>query len=93
MIAGGKTFNSFFGIDFAAGAILTLAIVVFYTFFGGFKAVCITDALQGTLMFLVLILIPIVSYLALNIPSDSSFFNEVAKLITIILIFFTINHF
>lgn len=79
MIAGGKTFNSFFGIDFAAGAILTLAIVVFYTFFGGFKAVCITDALQGTLMFLVLILIPIVSYLALNIPSDSSFFNEVAK--------------
>lgn len=79
MIAGGKTFNSFFGIDFVAGAILTLAIVVFYTFFGGFKAVCITDALQGTLMFLVLILIPIVSYLALNIPSDSSFFNEVAK--------------
>lgn len=79
MIAGGKTFNSFFGLDFAAGAILTLAIVVFYTFFGGFKAVCITDALQGTLMFLVLILIPIVSYLALNIPSDSSFFNEVAK--------------
>ena len=79
MIAGGKTFNSFFGIDFAAGAILTLAIVVFYTFFGGFKAVCITDALQGTLMSLVLILIPIVSYLALNIPSDSSFFNEVAK--------------
>ena len=79
MIAGGKTFNSFFGLDFAAGAILTLAIVVFYTFFGGFKAVCITDALQGTLMFLVLILIPIVSYLALNIPRDSSFFNEVAK--------------
>lgn len=79
MIAGGKTFNSFFGLDFAAGAILTLAIVVFYTFFGGFKAVCITDALQGTLMFLVLILIPIVSYLALDIPSDSSFFNEVAK--------------
>lgn len=79
MIAGGKTFNSFFGLDFAAGAILTLAIVVFYTFFGGFKAVCITDALQGTLMFLVLILIPIVSYLALNIPSDSSFFNEVAE--------------
>lgn len=79
MIAGGKTFNSFFGLDFAAGAILTLAIVVFYTFFGGFKAVCITDALQGTLMFLVLILIPIVSYSALNIPNDSSFFNEVAK--------------
>ena len=79
MIAGGKTFNSFFGLDFAAGAILTLAIVVFYTFFGGFKAVCITDALQGTLMFLVLILIPIVSYSALSIPNDSSFFNEVAK--------------
>lgn len=80
MISGGKTFQAFFGLDFTTGAIFTLAIVVFYTFFGGFKAVCITDVFQGLLMFLVLILIPLISYLALNIPSDSSFFKEVAKL-------------
>lgn len=80
IIAGGKTFNSFFGLDFSVGAVTTLLIVVFYTFFGGFKAVCITDAFQGTLMFLVLVLIPTVAYFSLNIPADSSFFNEVLKL-------------
>ena len=37
IIAGGKTFESFFGMPFAWGAALTLLIVVFYTFFGGFK--------------------------------------------------------
>ncbi|RAZ45248.1 sodium:solute symporter family transporter, partial [Campylobacter hyointestinalis] len=68
IIAGGKTFESFFGLNFSLGAIFTLFIVVFYTFFGGFKAVCLTDAFQGTLMFLVLVLIPVVAFLNLNIP-------------------------
>ena len=79
IIAGGKTFESFFGLSFTTGAIATICIVVFYTFFGGFKAVCITDAFQGTLMFLVLVLIPISAYLALDIPADSSFVAEMSK--------------
>lgn len=79
IIAGGKTFESFFGLSFFTGAILTLLIVVFYTFFGGFKAVCLTDAFQGTLMFLVLILVPVAGYFALEIPADSSFFKELTK--------------
>ncbi|AGZ82064.1 sodium/proline symporter PutP [Campylobacter fetus] len=79
IIAGGKTFESFFGLNFSLGAIFTLFIVVFYTFFGGFKAVCLTDAFQGTLMFLVLVLIPVVAFLNLNTPSDSSFFTELSK--------------
>ncbi|AII15092.2 Na+/proline symporter [Campylobacter iguaniorum] len=79
IIAGGKTFGSFFGIDFYYGAIFTLCIVVFYTFFGGFKAVCLTDAFQGTLMLFVLVLIPVVGFLSLNIPEGSSFFGEIAK--------------
>ncbi|MBQ9292522.1 MAG: sodium/proline symporter PutP [Campylobacter sp.] len=79
IIAGGKTFESFFGLSFTTGAIATICIVVFYTFFGGFKAVCITDAFQGTLMFLVLVLIPISAYLALDIPTDSSFVAEMSK--------------
>ena len=79
IIAGGKTFESFFGLSFTTGAIATICIVVFYTFFGGFKAVCITDAFQGTLMFLVLVLIPISAYLALDIPTGSSFVAEMSK--------------
>lgn len=80
IIAGGKSFESFFGLPFYMGAILTLGIVVLYTFFGGFKAVCLTDAFQGSLMFIVLILIPVVAFMNLEIPSNSSFFSEVKSL-------------
>ncbi len=76
IIAGGKTFDSFFGLDFATGAVLTLFIVVIYTFFGGFRAVCLTDAFQGLLMFIVLLIVPIAAYLAL--PTD--FFDELNRL-------------
>ncbi|MSN96615.1 sodium/proline symporter PutP [Campylobacter sp. FMV-PI01] len=79
IIAGGKTFESFFGLSFVAGAFFTLFIVVFYTFFGGFRAVCLTDSFQGILMFLVLVLIPLVAYFSLKIPADSNFFAEVLK--------------
>ena len=79
IIAGGKSFESFFGLDFKVGAVFTLAIVVFYTFFGGFRAVCITDAFQGSLMFLVLVLVPTVGFLNLNLPDSTSFWSKVAK--------------
>ena len=79
IIAGGKTFESFFGLEYFYGAIATLCIVVFYTFFGGFKAVCLTDAFQGALMLLVLVLIPLVGFISLDIPAGSSFFGEIAK--------------
>ena len=79
IIAGGKSFESFFGLDFKFGAIFTLAIVVFYTFFGGFRAVCITDAFQGMLMFLVLVAVPVVAFCNLNLPDGAAFWSEVAK--------------
>ena len=80
IIAGGKTFESFFGLKFAYGAVFTLVIVVFYTFFGGFKAVSITDAFQGLLMFCVLVSIPVVAYLNLDLPSDTNLLKEISKL-------------
>ncbi|WP_149723488.1 sodium/proline symporter PutP [Campylobacter concisus] len=80
IIAGGKTFESFFGIGFKYGAIFTLCIVVFYTFFGGFKAVSITDAFQGLLMFCVLVSIPVVAYLNLDLPSDTNLIKEISRL-------------
>lgn len=79
IIAGGKTFESFFGINFIYGAIFTLGVVIVYTFFGGFKAVCETDAFQGMLMFCILILIPIFAYFNVDIPQGSSFIGELEK--------------
>ncbi len=60
MVAGGKLFESAFGLDYHFGLILTSLVVVLYTFLGGFLAVSLTDFVQGTIMVLALILVPIV---------------------------------
>lgn len=59
MVAGGKFFESSFGYDYFTGLLIVSAVVVGYTLFGGFLAVSYTDALQGLIMFLALILVPV----------------------------------
>lgn len=60
MVAGGKFFESSFGLDYHMGLILVSAVVIAYTLFGGFLAVSYTDFVQGLIMFLALILVPTV---------------------------------
>lgn len=63
LVAGGKLFESVFGLDYTvAVAVGTLAIVS-YTLFGGFLAVSWTDLVQGLLMAAALVIVPV---LALN---------------------------
>ena len=59
MVSGGKFFDSSFGYDYHTGLLIVSAVVVAYTLFGGFLAVSYTDSLQGLIMFLALILVPI----------------------------------
>ena len=59
MVAGGKFFESSFGYSYHTGLLVVSAVVVAYTLFGGFLAVSYTDSLQGLIMFLALILVPI----------------------------------
>ena len=66
MVAGGKLFQSAFGADYAFGLWLTAGVVVVYTFFGGFLAVSLTDFVQGVIMFVALVLVPIVALVALG---------------------------
>jgi len=47
-------------MDYATGLWVTSLVVVFYTFVGGFLAVSLTDAVQGTIMVIALLLIPAV---------------------------------
>jgi len=56
--AAGKAFNAVFGIDYVTGVLIGAAIVVLYTFTGGFRAVAWTDLLQGLLMVLALVFLP-----------------------------------
>lgn len=61
MVSGGKLFESAFGMTYLTGVLVTGTVVVFYTFIGGFLAVSLTDFVQGTIMVLALITIPLVA--------------------------------
>jgi sodium/proline symporter len=58
-VAGGKLFNTAFGLDYHFSLFLTAGIVVFYTLMGGFAAVCWTDLFQGFLMFFSILIVPV----------------------------------
>ena len=45
--AGGKLFNSVFGVDYHVALAIGAAVILIYTFMGGFMAVCVTDFIQG----------------------------------------------
>nr|WP_111495867.1 sodium/proline symporter PutP [Marinobacter bohaiensis] len=61
LVAGGKLFETVFGIDYTNAVIIGTVAVVSYTFFGGFLAVVWTDVIQGLLMFAALLLVPIMA--------------------------------
>jgi len=64
LVAAGKLFDSMFDkITYHQAILIGGAIIVVYTFLGGFLAVCWTDLFQGTLMFLAILIIPIVAYI------------------------------
>jgi SSS family solute:Na+ symporter/sodium/proline symporter len=61
IVAGGKLFESSFGLNYEVGLYVTAGVVVAYTFFGGFLAVSLTDFVQGCIMFVALVLVPVVA--------------------------------
>lgn len=61
VVAGGKLFDAAFGLDYRLGLYVTAGVVVLYTLMGGFMAVSITDFVQGTIMFIALIMVPLVA--------------------------------
>ncbi len=70
MVAGGKYFESTFQGDYLTGMIIVAAVTVAYTFIGGFLAVSYTDAVQGVIMFISLLIVPIMALLALDNPGE-----------------------
>ncbi|MCB9228677.1 MAG: sodium/proline symporter PutP [Deltaproteobacteria bacterium] len=61
LIAGGKLFEEVFGLPYETAVLIGMLSVVVYTLFGGFLAVSLTDVIQGLLMSLALLLVPIYS--------------------------------
>ena len=65
-VAGGKLFNTIFGIPYEYALLLGAFVVVFYTFVGGFLAVCWTDFIQGVMMFFAIIIVPVTAAITLG---------------------------
>ncbi|ASG05971.1 sodium/proline symporter PutP [Vibrio anguillarum] len=59
LVAGGKLFETVFGLDYSTAVIIGTICVVSYTLFGGFLAVSWTDLVQGLLMAAALMIVPI----------------------------------
>ncbi len=66
LTAGGKLFSSVFSIDYKIALTIGAVVILTYTFLGGFLAVCTTDFIQGTLMLIGLLIIPILAYILLK---------------------------
>lgn len=66
LVGGGKLFASAFGQNYLVGVWLTAAVVLAYTMFGGFLAVSLTDFVQGCIMVVALVLMPIVALMNLG---------------------------
>ncbi|MBH0231421.1 sodium/proline symporter PutP [Halobacillus yeomjeoni] len=61
MVAGAKLFEASFELSYTQALWIGAIVTISYTFLGGFLAVSWTDFVQGILMFLALIAVPIVA--------------------------------
>jgi sodium/proline symporter len=66
LASGGKLFHTVFGIPYQTALLIGAAVILIYTFMGGFLAVCTTDFIQGTLMLIALLTVPIIAYAAVS---------------------------
>ncbi|PPF74723.1 MULTISPECIES: sodium/proline symporter PutP [unclassified Pseudoclavibacter] len=66
MVAGGVFFEGSFGGDYLVGMLLVTGVTLLYTLFGGFLGASFTDVVQGLMMMLALVLIPVVAIFTLG---------------------------
>ena len=64
MVSSGKAFSSFLGMKYETGVVVGGIFIIAYTFVGGYKAVSYTDVVQGVLMLVGLIAVPVAAVFA-----------------------------
>ncbi|EEM17996.1 Osmoregulated proline transporter [Bacillus pseudomycoides DSM 12442] len=65
-VSGAVLFENSFGLNYHVGLLIVGSVVVAYTLFGGFLAVSWTDFVQGIIMVVALILVPVVTIMNVN---------------------------
>jgi solute:Na+ symporter, SSS family len=81
LVAGGKLFETAFELSYQVGIVATVSIVVIYTVMGGFLAVSISDFVQGIIMLIALIAVPVMTFNQLELSPfnvNSSALNQEA---------------
>nr|WP_295611285.1 sodium/proline symporter PutP [uncultured Terrisporobacter sp.] len=58
-VSGAKLFSTVFNLNYNVALLIAVLVVVSYTFAGGFFAVCWTDLVQGILMFMAIVIVPV----------------------------------
>lgn len=86
MVSGGVFFESSFGIDYKVGLFIVAGVTIAYTLFGGFLAVSYTDFLQGLMMLIALLLVPIIGIFFTGGPAET--FNTIQAVDPTLLDFF-----
>ncbi|MBY4675573.1 sodium/proline symporter PutP [Marinobacterium arenosum] len=76
LVAGGKLFETVFGLDYTVALVVGTICVVSYTLFGGFLAVSWTDLVQGLLMAAALVTVPLIAMQ--TIGGSGEMFNALA---------------
>lgn len=66
MVSGGVFFESIFHVNYHVGMVIVAGVVILYTLVGGFLAVSWTDMVQGIMMLVALLLVPIFGLIALG---------------------------
>lgn len=66
IIGSGKLLNEAFGLTYTTGIIISLVIVLIYTFLGGYLAVSWSNLIQGTIMLIALLVVPVAGILSLG---------------------------
>ena len=83
LVAGGKLFESAFGQPYQVGMWATAAVVLAYTFIGGFMAVSLTDFVQGVIICLALIVVPIAAVSGLGGDVQSQLYEVNPNLLSV----------
>lgn len=71
-VACAKLFNSVFGLNYHAGLAIGLVVILCYTITGGYTAVCTTDFLQGSLIFIAFIISTLIAVFSIGGIGDTA---------------------
>ncbi len=71
IVAGGVFFESSFGSTYLVGMLLVIGVTVVYTLFGGFLGASLTDVVQGLMMMVALLIVPVMAIVAVGGPVEA----------------------